>query len=130
LLLLARHLLAQEVIRRPGTGSFFGPLWAEKCACPPRPQVVVEEGSSPVLAGKIAALGGQFVAADPHRATMAAAMRQHDALLGGGPSGRFWHAVGRLPLADALRTLTLLLVLLSRDDRPLSEVLDAEAPAG
>ena len=57
-------------------------------------------------------------------------MRQHDALLGGGPSGRLWHAVGRLPLADALRTLTLLLVLLSRDDSPLSEVLDAEAATG
>ena len=49
---------------------------------------------------------------------MAAAMRDQHAVLGGGPSGRYWHAVGRLPLPDALRTLTLLLVLLSRDDRP------------
>ncbi len=108
LLLLARHLLAQQA------GGV----------------VIVEAEASPALAGKIAALGGRAVAADPSRAAMAAAMRQHDALLGGGPSGRLWHAVGRLPLADALRTLTLLLVLLSRDDRPLSEVLDAEAAAG
>ena len=108
LLLLARHLLTQQ------SGA----------------TVVVEAGSSPALAGQIAALGGRAVTADPARAAMAAAMREHEALLGGGPSGRLWHAVGRLPLADALRTLTLVLVLLSRDDRPLSEVLDAEAPAG
>ena len=109
LLLLARSLLAQQA---GGT-------------------VIVESGTSPALAGKITALGGRAVAADSAaRAAMAAAMRQHDALLGGGPSGRLWHAVGRLPLADALRTLTLLLVLLSRDDSPLSEVLDAEAATG
>jgi phosphomannomutase len=61
---------------------------------------------------------------------MASAMRRHDALLGGGPSGRYWHSIGQVPLPDALATLTLVLVLLSRDDRPLSAVLDAEAATG
>jgi len=57
-------------------------------------------------------------------------MRQHGAILGGGPSGRFWyagHAAAGLPLPDALMTLTLLLELLSRTDDPLSVVLDREA---
>ena len=64
------------------------------------------------------------------RSAMAAAMRQHGAILGGGPSGRFWyagHAAAGLPLPDALMTLTLLLELLSRTDDPLSVVLDREA---
>jgi len=56
-------------------------------------------------------------------------MRQHGAILGGGPSGRFWHAgyAAGPPLPDALMTLTLLLELLSRTDDPLSVVLDREA---
>jgi phosphomannomutase len=56
-------------------------------------------------------------------------MRQHGAILGGGPSGRFWHTgyAAGLPLPDALMTVTLLLELLSRTDDPLSAVLDREA---
>ena len=61
---------------------------------------------------------------------MAAAMREHGALLGGGPSGRFWHADAGVPLPDALMTVTRLLMLLSRSDEPLSAVLDREAPLG
>jgi len=36
--------------------------------------------------------------------------------------------LGGKPLPDALMTLTQLLVLLSRDDRPFSAVLDQESP--
>jgi phosphomannomutase len=39
------------------------------------------------------------------------------------------NAAGQVRADDALRTLTMLLVLLSRDDRSLSAVLDREAPA-
>jgi hypothetical protein len=56
------------------------------------------------------------------------AMHRHEALFGGGPGGRFWHAHEGFAAADALVTLTLLLGILSRSDRAASEVLDAEAP--
>ena len=51
-------------------------------------------------------------------------------LLGGGPSARFWHAIGGPPLPDALTTLTLLLVILSQSDQRFSEVLDREGCTG
>ena len=105
LLLLARHLLTRQ----------------------PQGVVVLEEGMSPALAKEIELLAGRPVRSGTVRAEMAAAMHRHGAIAGGGPSGRYWHPVGDLALPDALRTLTLLLVLLSRDDRPLSEVLDQEA---
>jgi phosphomannomutase len=57
-----------------------------------------------------------------------AAMKAENAILGGGPSGRFWHAVAGVPLPDALMTVTRLLVLLSRGDEPFSAVLDREVP--
>jgi phosphomannomutase len=59
---------------------------------------------------------------------MYAAMREHGAALGGGPSGRFWHSEAGLPLCDALMTVTRLLIALSRADEPLSKVLDRDAP--
>jgi phosphomannomutase len=64
----------------------------------------------------------------PRRADMAAAMREHGAIFGGGPSSRFWFAVAGVPLPDALMAITRLLIILSRSDAPLSVVLDREAP--
>jgi phosphomannomutase len=61
---------------------------------------------------------------------MAAAMREHRAVFGGGSCGRFWHVVAGVPLPDALMTITQLLVLLSRSDEPFSAVLDREVPLG
>jgi phosphomannomutase len=55
---------------------------------------------------------------------MHAAMSARDAALGGGPSGRYWYGA-RPPLADGLRTLSLLLTILSQSDRPLSETVRA-----
>ena len=52
-------------------------------------------------------------------------MRDCGAVIGGGPSGRFFHAAvapPALPAADALKTLVLLLGALSTSDRPLSQV--------
>jgi hypothetical protein len=68
--------------------------------------------------------------ASSSRAEAERAMRGRGAAIGGGVSGRLWHMVGGVPVADALRTLTLLLVLLSRSDRPFSAVLDHDAPLG
>lgn len=68
---------------------------------------------------------------------MAEAMGRSAALLGGGPCGRVWYPLPcegwcdpgePCAVADALATLTLLLEVLSRSDRPLSGVLDAESP--
>ena len=106
LLLVARHLLGQQTAAEDGAA------------------VVVEEGASAALAESIASCGGAPVHAAAARSAMAAAMRDHRALIGGGPSGRYWYPAGPFAVPDALKTLSLLLVLLSRDDRPLSQVLD------
>ena len=53
-------------------------------------------------------------------------MRQSGETMAVNAAGRIWYAAGHAPLADALRTLTLLLVVLSRDDRALSERMKAE----
>jgi len=87
--------------------------------------VVLEQGTSPSSAG---AIGPRLELSDARRPAMAAAMREHGAIFGGGPSGRFWYSDAGPPLLDALRTVTLLLVLLSRSDRAFSEVLDRETP--
>ena len=91
--------------------------------------VVLEEDASPGLIEDVRSLGGRVVASGALRQAMACTIRRHGAILGGGPSGRFWYSVGGVPVPDALRTFTRLLVLLSRSDRTLSEVLDHEAPA-
>ena len=85
--------------------------------------IVLEEGTSPSFVRRIESLGRRVVLSSPLRGEMARTMRQNGAILGGGPSGRLWHAGDGLPLPDALRTLTRLLTLLSRSDRPLSEIL-------
>jgi phosphomannomutase len=96
-LLVARHLLADNIPRRT--------------ELPLRPELDAAEAAS----------------YERSRAAMYAAMRQHGAIFGGGASGRFWYAAGGLPLPDALMTISLLLVILSRSDRRFSEVLDREA---
>jgi phosphomannomutase len=101
LLLVARHLLSER----------------------PQAAVVLEEGTAAAVAEAIGAAGGRVVFSTARRAEMAAAMQEHRGLLGGGQTGRLWYDSDGLPLPDALRTLTLLLVLLSQSDRPLSEVL-------
>ena len=88
--------------------------------------VVLERGWPPSVAEAVRAMGGCPVWGDALRAQMDQAMRAHRAVLGGGPSGRFWYSVSEgHASADALRTVTLVLTILSQSDRPLSEVLDA-----
>jgi phosphomannomutase len=82
--------------------------------------IVVEDATSPASRRRLEASGARVVCSDARRAAMDDAMRRHAAALAGGPSGRFWY--GAPPLADALRTVSLLLMLLSTSDRPLSQV--------
>jgi phosphomannomutase len=88
--------------------------------------VVVEEATSASTVRRLRRQGHRVVACPALRAEMYDACRQSRATLGGGPSGRFWHAMEDHPVADALVSLTLLLAHLSRSDRSLSQVLDAE----
>ena len=90
--------------------------------------VVLEPNTQPGLTRQIEMLGGRAVIGGRYRAEMAECMAEHAAVLGGGGSGRVWYRVDGTPLCDALRTLTLLLVLLSRSDLPLSAVLDRDTP--
>jgi len=108
LILIARHLLADQ----------------------PAAVVIVEQDTSAPTIQKLEQFGVQVVVSDSRRAEMARTIRVHRASLGGGPSGRLWygHATNRPPCpappsADALATLTHLLVLLSQTDQPLSERL-------
>ena len=55
------------------------------------------------------------------REGVARAMLASDAVAGGGASGRIWFACPA-PVACGLRTLAVLLTVLSRSDRPVSEV--------
>jgi len=93
----------------------------------PRAVVVLEAETPPQVARRIETAGGQVVRSGARRSEMFAAMREHGARFGGGPSGRFWYDFNGTPLPDALTTLTLLLVLLSQSDRHFSEVLDRDA---
>ena len=89
--------------------------------------IVLEEGTPAraenVIEAAIEAAGGRVVQSGPSRQAMDAAMRTHNAVLGGGPSGRFWFR-GPTPTADALVLLTHLLRILSQSDRPMSEVMN------
>ena len=104
-LLVARHLLTE----RPGES------------------VVLEEETPAEIAREIGRIGGRVVLSNSRRARMDQTMRAGRAILGAGPSGRFWYrSDDGHASADALMTLTCLLRLLSRSDRPLSQVLDVE----
>lgn len=68
-------------------------------------------------------------AIDSSRAAMDRAMRESCATIGGGNSGRIWFGHDP-PLPDALETLARLLVILSKSDRPLSEVAASDIFGG
>jgi phosphomannomutase len=93
----------------------------------PPGSVILETGTSPSLVDLLTQRGVHVVTCSPRRAEMAAAMRANAAMLGGGASGRLWHADFGLPLCDALMTVTQLLRALSRSDAPLSRLLDRDA---
>lgn len=86
--------------------------------------VVLEHGASAYAEQRLAATGARVVRSSASRAAMHDAMRHSNALLGGGPSGRFWHRC-QGPTADGLETLSLLLTTLSQSDRHVSELVAA-----
>jgi len=88
----------------------------------PGATVVVEDEGSLAMEGAIDKAGGRVVRSGRTRQEMYRAMRETGAVLGGGPSGRFWFRNDG-PIADALMALTLMLTVLSQSDQPLSEVI-------
>lgn len=119
----------------------------------PGARIAVEQQTRTHCRRAIERAGGKVLSSGACRAAMARAMRESGAVFGGGPSGRLWFGRNEVagyvamtlgcadptpeslpcpafPAADALASLTLLLVLLSRSDRPLSAVLDAALPPG
>lgn len=102
LLLLARHVLHEK----------------------PSGAVVLEDDVPETIAQAIVRQGSQVVRAGASRSSIHRAMRAAGAVLGGGPSGRFWFTdESAAPIADALHALALLLNVLSLGDRPLSELV-------
>jgi len=116
--------------------------------------IVLEEKTSHETARRLKSLGLKIVRGNSRRAEMHGLLRHGRAEFGGGPSGRFWYRLAQTPAAcgpdqytsvmapnvgvqrepcephyapDALLTLSHLLGLLSRSDRPLSAILDADA---
>jgi phosphomannomutase len=89
--------------------------------------IVVEDATPPDVVRDLRKLGAGVATSPSRRAAMYRAMREHSARLGGGPTGRFWYGNedGHVS-ADAVASVTHLLRILSRSDRQLSEVLDAE----
>jgi phosphomannomutase len=66
--------------------------------------------------------GVEVIQASGTRQAIWRAMREHRAHLATDANGRFWF-VDEPTCADALKLLTVLLTLLSRGDRPLSELI-------
>jgi len=124
-----RCRLMDERGREVSNQRFFLLLARHRLSEQPDRSIVVEDGTSAEVVREIRRLGGRVIGCDPRRAEMDRAIRRSGAILGGGPSGRFWHRrEGDHCSPDALVTLTLLLRILSQSDRRLSEVLDAEPP--
>ncbi len=95
----------------------------------PDSTLAIEGDVSPKLERRIRSLGGRLISAGATRADMHRALRTADAILGADRRGRLWYRHGAgLWFPDALTTVALLLTVLSRSDRPLSTVLDADAP--
>ncbi|MEX0675613.1 MAG: hypothetical protein WD063_00960 [Pirellulales bacterium] len=99
------------------------------CREQPGAGVVLEPAAGIEPQRALGRLGARVSRADVTRQGMCERMESTGALVGGGASGRYWFS-GPPPMPDALLSLSLLITILSRSDRPLSEVLDAAPGAG
>ncbi len=104
--------------------TLFLALASYICRQQPGAVLVLEREGSEKVERALARLGARTLRAEATRQATSHAIHRCGAVFGGGPSGRFWYA-GDTAAPDALLTLSLLLVILSQSDRPLSEVLDA-----
>jgi phosphomannomutase len=85
--------------------------------------VVVEQETSRATRERLAELGATIHVSPSDRAEMAAAVQTTGAVIGGGPSGRPWFPTP-LPCPDGLRTVALLLTVLSQSDWSTSEATE------
>jgi len=93
----------------------------------PDASIVLETNCPPAL---LRAIGDPTVPTDPHPSAISTTIAHHRAILGGGPTTPIHHTLHGPPLPDALSTVTLLLEILSRTDRPFSDVLAHDAAIG
>ena len=95
--------------------------------------VVDERGQSVEAEQLLALIAGNFsgppMQSEELRQQTFLRMLESRAALALGAAGRLWYAGGHAPFPDALRTLTYLLVLLSRNDLAFSAVLDRKGSA-
>ena len=90
--------------------------------------VVIEKGLPETILSVLQRSGASVQHCGPLPSDIHGAMVSSEATLGADRGGRIWYGEpGERAIADALGTLTLLLGRLSDGDRPLSEVLDADA---
>jgi phosphoglucosamine mutase len=85
--------------------------------------VVIEQETSPATRARLADLGATVHVSTSDRAEIAAAVQTTGAAFGGGPSGRVWFPTP-LPCPDSLRTVALLLTVLSQSDWSASEATE------
>ena len=118
------HRLGEQVV---AAGAHFGIQIGddgENC------QVVDERGQWIEAKRLLALIAGNVAGPAMHgeelRQQTFLRMQESRATIAVDAAGRLWYAGSHDPLPDALRTLTFLLVLLSRDDRALSAVLDQQ----
>lgn len=87
----------------------------------PRQAVGIESSAVSILRPLVEAAGARCLDAGATLAEMSQTLRRHQALLGGGESGRYWFRE-TFPTCDAILTLARVLQVLSQSDRPFSEV--------
>jgi phosphomannomutase len=83
---------------------------------------VVISAKLPALASAAKKSGAQVIRVANTRQAIWTAIRQHEADFAADDYGRIWFT-GQPVSADALKVLTLVLTLMSRSDRPLSELI-------
>jgi len=87
----------------------------------PGAAIIVESASQPELRDVVTQSGGRRHIGGASYAEMSCAMREQEAVFGGGTSGRYWFNEP-IPTHDAILALARVLDVLSLSDAPFSEV--------
>jgi phosphomannomutase len=99
-------------------------LAAYVCKEKPGAAIVLEPGASALLENALVTMGAHVIRGPITHEATCATIETSRAEFACGPSGTFWFA-GTPAVADALLATSLLLVIFSQSDRPVSDVLDA-----